>query len=219
MQTDEGYKALTVILRSLAKGDLHPIDEDSALSIPGEDTIEKKALEGELQTLVHRVRLLEARAASTNHQTFPETPNEFAPSSPFSLASVGSNRHPSPVPMKSGPISSHRSGSPGSDISDQSQLEFLQQKCKSHEQEIHENRKKLKDLIQETERVKMVPQVPADEASNIERLQRELTKSQQANEAFSKALREIGEIVTAGMCGWNRYRAGAAILTRGSRTR
>jgi osomolarity two-component system sensor histidine kinase NIK1 len=193
---NEAYKATAAILAALAKGDYQSLSEDSAISIPGEDSAEKKELERELKALVHRVRHLETRAVSTNGQTFPETPNEFiAPASPFSLASVGSNRHPSP-----GPFSLGRTGSPGSDVSDQSQLEYLQAKCKYHEQEIQENKKKLRDLLQETERVKTVPQVPADEASKIDRLQRELKKSQQANEAFSKALREIGEIVTAGMC-------------------
>ena len=38
-----------------------------------------------------------------------------------------------------------------------------------------------------------------DETSDrVERLQRELKKSQQANRAFSEALREIGVIITAG---------------------
>jgi len=194
---DEAYRATTVLIRSLAKGDHHAFgDEAIAISLPGDDTAEKKELECELKSLVLRMRQLEARAASTNGQTFPETPNEFVPpASPFSMASVGSNRHPSPVPL----ALTGRTASPGSDASDQSQLEYLQAKCKYHEQEIQENKKKLRDLLQETERVKTVPQVPADEASKIDRLQRELKKSQQANEAFSKALREIGEIVTAGM--------------------
>jgi osomolarity two-component system sensor histidine kinase NIK1 len=193
---NEAYKATAAILAALAKSDFQSLSEDSAISIPGEDTAEKKELERELKALVHRVRQLETRAVSTNGQTFPETPNEFiAPASPFSLASVGSNRHPSPGPLSL----TGRTGSPGSDASDQSQLEYLQAKCKYHEQEIQENKKKLRDLLQETERVKTVPQVPADEASKIDRLQRELKKSQQANNAFSKALREIGEIVTAGM--------------------
>ncbi|KAI5858810.1 hypothetical protein BZA05DRAFT_14558 [Tricharina praecox] len=190
---DEAYKATTALIRSLANGD-HQAFGDEATSLPGNDTPEKKELERELKSLVLRVRQLEARAASTNGQTFPETPNEFVPpASPFSMASVGSNRHPSPVPL----ALTGRAGSPGSEVSHQSQLEYLQAKCKYHEQEIQENKKKLRDLIQETERVKTVPQVPADEASKIDRLQRELKKSQQANEAFSKALREIGEIVTA----------------------
>jgi len=192
---DGACKAMTALVRSLAKGD-HQAFDDEAISLPGADTAEKKELERELKSLLLRVRQLETRAAGSNCQTFPETPNEFvAPASPFSMASVGSNRHPSPVPL----ALTGRAGSPGSEASDQSQLEYLQAKCKYHEQEIQENKKKLRDLLQETERVKTVPQVPADEASNIDRLQRELKKSQQANEAFSKALREIGEIVTAGM--------------------
>lgn len=203
MPSADVCRATSAILHSLAKGEPQYAAEELRIVIPGEDTAERKDLEKELRALVHRVRQLEARAASANNQTFPETPNENAiPSSPFSLSSIGSHRHPSPVPIKSGHIPTRdglHSSSPGSDVSDQSHLEFLQQKCKSHEQEIQENRKKLKDLMDETEKVKQAPMVPMDEASKIERLQRELKKSQQANEAFSKALREIGEIVTAGM--------------------
>ena len=52
--------------------------------------------------------------------------------------------------------------------------------------------------MEEAQKAKQAPQLPIDEATKVERLHRELKKSQQANEAFSKALREIGEIVTAG---------------------
>ena len=48
--------------------------------------------------------------------------------------------------------------------------------------------------------------VVAENSDKVERLQRELKKSQQANEAFSKALREIGAIVTAGQTSWSRSR-------------
>lgn len=200
----EACRAITAILRSLANGDIQALADDAAISIPGLDTPDKKELEAELKALVCRVRQLEARAASTNHQTLPETPNEFAPpASPFSLAS------PAADGISNASKNGASAGSPASsdaqaaqaaqaDQSNQSQLEYLQSKCKSHEMEILANRKKLRDLLQETERVKAVPQVTIHEATKIDRLQRELKKSQQANEAFSKALREIGEIVTAG---------------------
>ena len=198
----EASRAITAILRSLAKGDIQALADDAAISIPGLDTPDKKELEAELKALVRRVRQLEARAASTNHQTLPETPNEFAPpASPFSLASSaadGINNGSSKNGASAGSPASDQAQAAQADQSNQSQLEYLQSKCKSHEMEILANRKKLKDLLQETERVKAVPQVTIHEATKIDRLQRELKKSQQANEAFSKALREIGEIVTAG---------------------
>ena len=52
--------------------------------------------------------------------------------------------------------------------------------------------------------------VVAETSDKVERLQRELKKSQQANEAFSKALREIGAIVTAGQT--SRFRSRGIIL-------
>lgn len=184
---DTTYAALAAVLRSLAKPDFQPLGDAVATTIPGEDTPAKKGLEQELTALLHRMRELETRAASTKSQALPETPNEFVPpTSPFSLPLAGSLPLPSPV-LDLDPSDA------------QAQLEFLQAKCKAHEEEIKENKKKIRELRQETDKVRMVPQVPANEATKIDRLQRELKKSQQANEAFSKALREIGEIVTAGM--------------------
>lgn len=195
---NEGYKAATAIIRSLAKGDAQSFDEGFPISIPGEDSPEKLDLERELKALVYRIRHLETRAASTNNHILPETPNEAAaPSSPFSSALLGSNRHPSPIPSKGVVYDLFGEDGPGSDASERTQLEYLQAKCKSHEQEILENRRELRDIMLEMERVKMTPQVPINEATKIDRLQKELKKSQQANEAFSKSLREIGEIVTA----------------------
>lgn len=201
MQNDAVYQATTAVLRAVVKGDYNKFGEEQKITLPGHDTFDKRSLERELMSLVQRIQHLEAKAEAAG-QLFPDTPNENgAPSSPFSL--VG--RHPSPISIQGGLISvrdGQRNGSsPTSDASDQShQLEFLHQHVKSQEQEIQENRKIMKNLMEEAEKAKQAPQMPMDEATKVERLQRELKKSQQANEAFSKALREIGEIVTAGMC-------------------
>jgi len=198
MQNDEVYQATTAVLRALAKGDYQVLGEEPKICLPGHDTFEKRTLERELLSLTHRIRHLEAKAATAS-RNFPDTPNENgAPSSPFGLGATG--RHPSPIPINGGLTGGQRNGgSPGSDSSDQSsQLEVLHQHVKSQEQEIQENRKIMKNLMEEAQKAKQAPQLPIDEATKVERLHRELKKSQQANEAFSKALREIGEIVTAG---------------------
>lgn len=205
MQNDAVYQATTAVLRAVVKGDYNKFGEEQKITLPGHDTFDKRSLERELMSLVQRIQHLESKAEAAG-QLFPDTPNENgAPSSPFSL--VG--RHPSPIPIQGGLISvrdGQRNGSsPTSDASDQShQLEFLHQHVKSQEQEIQENRKIMKNLMEEAEKAKQAPQMPMDEATKVERLQRELKKSQQANEAFSKALREIGEIVTAGTCDGGR---------------
>ncbi|KAG0635337.1 hypothetical protein HOY80DRAFT_1011939 [Tuber brumale] len=197
MQNDEIYQATTAVLRALAKGDYQTPGEEPKICLPGHDTFEKRTLERELLSLTHRIRHLEAKAVAAG-RNFPDTPNENgAPSSPFGLGATG--RHPSPIPINGALMGGQRNGgSPGSDVSDQSsQLEVLHQHVKSQEQEIRENRKIMKNLMEEAQKAKQAPQLPIDEATKVERLQRELKKSQQANEAFSKALREIGEIVTA----------------------
>ena len=172
------------MLRSLGANSNDP----QSITIPGTDCPAKTILEQELAALASRVQQLEARAAATT-KALPDTPSDFQPASPFALPLSGANRLPLPG-LELGPDAI--------DLDREAQLEFLQAKLKFHEEEIQENRKKLRVLMQETEKVRNVPQVPANEASKIDRLQRELKKSQQANEAFSKALREIGEIVTAG---------------------
>jgi osomolarity two-component system sensor histidine kinase NIK1 len=167
--------ATTAIIRSLANGDSQSFGDNSSICIPGKDTTEKQELERELRALVNRIRQLEARAASTNSQTFPETPNEsMAPVSPL------------PPALRDPPGDSLGPVVPP--------LVYFHEQCSSHQNIIDERRARLQELI---ETVKIAPQVPIDEASKIDRLQRELNKSQKANEAFSKSLREIGEIVTA----------------------
>ncbi|RPB08162.1 hypothetical protein P167DRAFT_494584 [Morchella conica CCBAS932] len=196
MQNDAVYQATTAVLRAVAKGDYSKFSEEQRLTLPGHDTFDKRSLERELISLVQRIQHLESKANAVS-QHFPDTPNENgALFSPFSL--VG--RHPSPIPIQGGLVRDEEGNgsSPTSDSSEQShQLEFLHKHVKSQEQEIQENRKIMKNLMEEAEKAKQTPHIPIDEATKVERLQRELKKSQQANEAFSKALREIGEIVTA----------------------
>ena len=199
-QNDKVYQATTAILRALAKGDYQILGEEPRTYLPGVDTFEKKTLERELLSFAHRIRHLEAKAAAAS-RNFPDTPNENgAPTSPFGLGTTG--RHPSPIPIKGGLAKEvqRNGGSPDSDSSDQSnQFEFLHQCVKPQEQEVQGNGTVMRNLMEEAPKDKLATQPPIDEATKVERLQRELKKSQQANEAFSKALREIGEIVTAGM--------------------
>lgn len=206
MQNDAVYQATTAVLRAVAKGDYSKFSEEQRLTLPGHDTFDKRSLERELISLVQRIQHLESKANAVS-QHFPDTPNENgALFSPFSL--VG--RHPSPIPIQGGLVRDEEGNgsSPTSDSSEQShQLEFLHKHVKSQEQEIQENRKIMKNLMEEAEKAKQTPHIPIDEATKVERLQRELKKSQQANEAFSKALREIGEIVTAGMWPTSKYRS------------
>jgi len=81
MPHDEGsLAATTAIIRTLARGDPTSHLDVSRLGIPGANSPEKRALERELVTLIHRVRYLEAKAATASiqpHPTLPETPSKF----------------------------------------------------------------------------------------------------------------------------------------------
>ena len=78
-------------------------------------------------------------------------------------------------------------------------IALLDQALKSQQEKLqlyNRNLESMKDEVRQKQDEAI--HVVAETSDVVERLQRELNKSQQANEAFSKALREIGAIVTAG---------------------
>lgn len=96
----------------------------------------------------------------------------------------------------------------------QTNFALLDQRLKEQQGQLAEFRPAL-DSIQEFQEEVLKStndsiHVVAETSDKVERLQRELKKSQQANEAFSKALREIGSIVTAGQT--SRFRSRGVIL-------
>jgi hypothetical protein len=86
MASDDGaIAAATSIIQSLATGP-HSAkivlrDSNGLVDLPGPDTLVKKALEQEIGSLISRIHALEKAAGSS--QITPDTPNEFAVSSPF----------------------------------------------------------------------------------------------------------------------------------------
>lgn len=209
MPHDEGsLAATTAIIRTLARGDPTSHLDVSRLGIPGANSPEKRALERELVTLINRVRYLEAKAAAVQpHPTLPETPSEHpAPLSPLS-SSVSSPCRSPPV-IENGTKGEFTNGS-GEKNGDGTKpmaedsaghIAFLDKVVKSQQEQLQIHGK-IVDSIQDEVLLKTTDtlHVVAETSDRVEKLQRELKKSQQANEAFSKALREIGAIVTAGM--------------------
>ncbi|KAH6671403.1 two-component histidine kinase [Halenospora varia] len=177
---------------------------NSGLKLPGPSTPAKIQLERELAALVGRVQRLEQKVSVVNHQALPITPSELgAPSGFADVLTGGPKKHSSRQHLNNSSINSRevsderpqKVAKMGGDetlpeaafekVLDQAALiqqgkreyELLKQKCVDIQREQEETNR------QELERVKT--------------LERELKKHQQANEAFQKALREIGEIVTA----------------------
>ena len=165
----------------------------SKVKLPGRETPAKRNLEVELHKLTLRVAQLESRAAAA--ATFPETPNEGTDSLFGDDASPSSNRPPTKSRVHTG------TESPG--VVPRQLTEKALEGLKVHV----DDQSKLIDIQgQELAGVnaQLIEQRQLQEAAlahleeeRVAALERELWKHQKANEAFQKALREIGEIVTA----------------------
>lgn len=187
--------------------------------LPGPRSTAKDELEAELFALSQRVQYLESRADSLT-QTLPDTPNEFPdPPSPFARNEDNNPQNaPLPRPEYSRPSGRHASLSNRSvrvnkllaardsrngelDTArtvSEDDISYL----RDHVQKQAEQIKSQKDMISEIskglhesdERAKLA--FHKVETEDVGMLERELRKHQQANEAFQKALREIGGIIT-----------------------
>lgn len=205
MVDDGALAAAAAYVQSLAVDGNHldPLAPDAAgpCKLPGRDTPGKRILEQELAKLSTRVHHLETKANAA--AAFPETPNETSDSvcgdDTGSSLSAGSNR-PSyktkPAEAKQGSLDDPSvlagqltvEGVQGlhEHVMDQSTQIF------HHGQEINGLFARSREHEQLYERA-----IATIEQERVAPLERELWKHQKANEAFQKALREIGEIVTA----------------------
>lgn len=223
MFEEETVSAATAIIRDLARAvgpSYHPpeFDPNTTISaannyssgkalLPGKASAAKRTLEIELSALAARIRYLEDKAATVNHSVLPDTPNENgAPTSPFDANGSG-------VPVRNGSVVPIRAGSGAARNSHVSSLLAVRANgrtfseedlghLREHVQKQAEEIKSQRDIIvsvgeqlheQQENAAKTFVKV---ENEDISRLQRELMKHQQANEAFQKALKEIGTIIT-----------------------
>ncbi|KAL2180381.1 uncharacterized protein P884DRAFT_255485 [Thermothelomyces heterothallicus CBS 202.75] len=155
-----------------------------SVRLPGPDTVEKLELERELAALVTRVQQLEARANSAATNVFPDTPNETSDSPFADDRGRPRPRFPSHL-SRNGFIDEALEGL-REHVDDQSKL------LDSQRQELDGVNAQLLEQKQLQEKALAII-----EQERVATLERELWKHQKANEAFQKALREIGEIVTA----------------------
>ncbi|RWA13810.1 hypothetical protein EKO27_g1329 [Xylaria grammica] len=197
MADDQTLAAVAAIVKDLAVSSNDscpvPIGTNSDISLPGRDSAAKEDLERELSALIVRIQQLEAKANAANAPNYPDTPNETA-GSPFEDDSKSSIRTKFPsrngLPderiVKSIPLTDEALSGLQEHINDQSKLlDNQRQELTNVNAQLVEQRKLQERALQMIEK------------ERVATLERELWKHQKANEAFQKALREIGEIVTA----------------------
>ncbi|EXF80614.1 hsp90-like protein [Colletotrichum fioriniae PJ7] len=207
MVDDSALAAAAAIVQSLAADGTTPMSlpfkVDARIELPGRDTPAKRSLENELAKLAQRIEKLESRAHAS--VAFPETPNEvhgslFGDDSDGASPSSSNSRT-----VATGPTKFQREGTATADpsladspLTDEA-LESLQEKVLDQEKGISSARQEISSVsAQLLEQKELQEQAFFKiEQERVATLERELWKHQKANEAFQKALREIGEIVTA----------------------
>lgn len=184
--------------------------ESYRLVLPGDESPVKRNLEEELSALAARVRYLEDKASTLNNHALPDTPSENgAPTSPFgsngSNGAVFSGRNGSAVQLRQGSGAARNNHvfnllavrTNGRTFSAED-LGHLHEHVERQAEEIKSQRITILSVGEQLheEQVKAARTLDKVENEDISRLQRELLKHQQANEAFQKALKEIGSIIT-----------------------
>ncbi|KAH7137883.1 hypothetical protein EDB81DRAFT_693149 [Dactylonectria macrodidyma] len=199
MVDDAALAAAAEIAASIAP-DSHspgsiPVGVASNVKLPGRETPAKRNLEIELQKLALRVGKLEGQASTTT-TTSPETPNETMDSlfgeDGLSLPS----RPKTKVFHAQGSL--HSPHLPSIQLTKEA-LEGLRDHVDDQSKLLDCQREELAGVNAQLLEQKQLQERALEglEQERIATLERELWKHQKANAAFQKALREIGEIVTA----------------------
>ena len=181
------------------------------VKLPGEDTPAKLALERDLAALISRIQALEAKAITVNHQTLPDTPNEIGAPSAFADVLTGgvsargtSAKSAAARQQLVNSLLAAREAPTGerpakfTKVSDE-ELEALREHVDDQTKQLDSQKHELASVNDQLLQQKQLQEQALNilEVERVAALERELKKHQQANEAFQKALREIGEIVTA----------------------
>lgn len=192
---DAALLAAAHLLRSLATSDQKRPSQNGVLShvkLPGPPTAASKALEHEIFALMDRISQLETRASAASSDVFPDTPSEpsespFAASAGGPASSASSAARPALRGLRQSSSVTHET------------LETLREQVAAQDKLLEDQRQVLANV-----NAQLLDQKQAQESainklehSDMKELRRELTKHQNANQAFQTALREIGDIVTA----------------------
>lgn len=176
---------------------------DKLAELPGPQTPEKRALQQELAALAQRIQHLESRANSTGIATFPDTPNEttdsvFGDESASSPSGPGRDAKPKPITVNRNDAAvdqALKGGVPLTDVALEGLREHVDDQSKLLDSQRQELAGVKAQLLQQEELQEKALAIMEQE--RVATLERELWKHQKANEAFQKALREIGDILTA----------------------
>ena len=212
MADDSTLAAATRILGCLGTSITIPpshIQSNQGVKLPGVDTDAKLAFEHEIAALVARIQRLEAKANTVNNQTLPDTPNETGAPSAFADVLVGSTNRPTAKSAATrqqlvNSLLASREPPSGerpqkfTKVSDE-ELEALREHVDEQSKLLDSQKSELAGVNAQLLEQKQLQEQALNilEVERVTALERELKKHQQANEAFQKALREIGEIVTA----------------------
>ena len=212
MDEDSTLAATTAILQCLGSSITVPpshIHSNQGVKLPGADSEAKLALEHEIAALVARVQRLEAKANTVNNQTLPDTPNETGAPSAFADVLVGSTNRATAKNATTrqqlvNSLLASREAPSGerpqkfTKLSDE-ELEALREHVDDQSKLLDSQKSELAGVNAQLLEQKQLQEQALNilEVERVAALERELKKHQQANEAFQKALREIGEIVTA----------------------
>jgi osomolarity two-component system sensor histidine kinase NIK1 len=221
-RSDETLATASSILRGLARGSSQSSSLSNGLKIPpyqlpGDDSAAKNDFESELAALVRRIQYLETRAEVAG-RSLPDTPGEVQnPASPLSRLNdtrgqLGEQYTASPQ------VSNERAANNASQSrrvvnllaaretlpSDtartvsEDDIGVLREHVEKQAEQIKTQRETIAEISQglrdSEEQAKQA--FIRVENEDVSLLERELRKHQQANEAFQKALREIGGIIT-----------------------
>ena len=172
--------------------------------LPGSSNATKQSFEFELSALAARIQYLEVKASTVNNHALPHTPNEFgAPSSPLPNGSTGTARNGVSRPVRQ--LSGSTRQAHVSNLLQGNSLTFtpddlghLRDHVDKQAEEIRTQAETIHDVKEQLleQRETSARRFDRLENDGIGKLQRELLKHQQANEAFQKALKEIGTIIT-----------------------
>ena len=215
MPHEETSAAVASILSNFAK-QYAPIEPDSfpadaianglksnRISLPGDDTVEKRTLERELNALATRIQFLEARATN-GVSSLPITPNEPAasnfpadsPASPRTAALNPRQRSASWVNS----LLNKNEGEPHYRQLTEEQFSFLREHIDQQAQEIKSQKDFIDGIKSQLTHQQSATKAALDTLGNsqsIEQLKREIEKNAQINATYQQVLREIGTIITA----------------------
>ncbi|TKA62989.1 Histidine protein kinase NIK1, partial [Cryomyces minteri] len=188
------------------------------VQLPGADTAEKKTLEREISALASRIQYLEAKASTVNAvlpitpseatsspfptHSAPQTPRKGLPPSPRQRAASTKDQRTNWVTnfLATRDTNNGERASQTTQLTDE-QLDYLRDHVNKQAEQIKSQKEDIESLTTQLHRNKQDTEKAVESiehgVEDIGLLKRELSKHQQANLAFQKALREIGSIVTA----------------------